>query len=218
MNHLLEDDEDLMPERDREVTLSTGAILGMFFGLVLICGFFFAFGYNLGHKANSPVTLSTNDGTELTANFNAFKPAAGSPAAASTAAPADNKPNPATTSAPQPAPASATPVPAAAQPVPAPVQTPAAPARTPAPQPPPQVAATGTAPAGSFYVQVAAVSHQEDAQLLLGALRARGYTVAARTSPQDSLIHIQVGPFNNKKDAEAMRQRLLVDGYNAILK
>jgi cell division septation protein DedD len=63
---------------------------------------------------------------------------------------------------------------------------------------------------GSFVVQVAAVSHQEDADLLMGALKGRGYAVVERTEPQDKLVH--------RKDAEAMRQRLLSDGYNAIIK
>ena len=67
-------------------------------------------------------------------------------------------------------------------------------------------------------VQVAAVSHREDADLLVGALKARGYTVSARPTAGDNFIHVQVGPFSNKKDAEAMRQRLLSDGYNALLK
>ncbi len=67
-------------------------------------------------------------------------------------------------------------------------------------------------------VQVAAVSHQEDANLLLGALRARGYAVSARTNTGDHFIHVQVGPFRDKKEADAMRQRLLADGYNAIVK
>ena len=67
-------------------------------------------------------------------------------------------------------------------------------------------------------VQVAAVSHQEDADLLVGALRARGYAVAARPGSGDSLIHVQVGPFSSKPTAEAMRQKLMADGYNAMLK
>jgi cell division septation protein DedD len=49
-------------------------------------------------------------------------------------------------------------------------------------------------------------------------LKKRGYTVTIRQEPQDKLLHVQVGPFANKKDAEAMRQRLLADGYNAIVK
>jgi cell division septation protein DedD len=67
-------------------------------------------------------------------------------------------------------------------------------------------------------VQVAAVSHQEDADLLIGALRSRGYAVSARAAGADSFIHVQVGPFHDKKEADAMRQRLLADGYNAIVK
>lgn len=67
-------------------------------------------------------------------------------------------------------------------------------------------------------VQIAAVSHQEDATLLVGALKSKGYAVSARTEPQDKLFHIQVGPFATKKDADTMRQRLLADGYNAIVK
>ncbi len=69
-----------------------------------------------------------------------------------------------------------------------------------------------------MMVQVAAVSHQEDADVLTSALKRRGYGVTARPDANDHLIHVQVGPFNNRKDAEAMRQKLLSDGYNAILK
>jgi DedD protein len=32
------------------------------------------------------------------------------------------------------------------------------------------------------------------------------------------LFHVQVGPFTDRKDAEAMRTRLSGDGYNAIVK
>jgi cell division septation protein DedD len=49
-------------------------------------------------------------------------------------------------------------------------------------------------------------------------LKKHGYSVTIRQEPQDKLLHVQVGPFANKKDAEAMRQRLLADGYNAIVK
>ena len=72
--------------------------------------------------------------------------------------------------------------------------------------------------AGTAMVQIAAVSHQEDADLLLAALKKRGYPVVVRQEPADHLLHIQVGPFATRKDAETMRQRLQTDGYNAILK
>jgi cell division septation protein DedD len=67
-------------------------------------------------------------------------------------------------------------------------------------------------------VQVAAVSHQEDADILLNALKRRGYNVAVRHEPQDKLLHVQIGPLATRKDADAMRLRLLADGYNAIVK
>ena len=93
-----------------------------------------------------------------------------------------------------------------------PVLTPSAPAAQTA------TAMPATTASGTVYVQIAAVSHKEDADVLLSALRRRGYTVFPRTSDADKLIHVQVGPFANKKDAEVMRQKLLGDGYNAILK
>jgi cell division septation protein DedD len=67
-------------------------------------------------------------------------------------------------------------------------------------------------------VQVAAVSHEEDAQLLVSALRAKGYPVNAQTESADKFFHIQVGPFTNMKDAAAAKQKLLADGYQPIIK
>ena len=66
-------------------------------------------------------------------------------------------------------------------------------------------------------VQIAAVSRTEDADVLLGALKKRGYTVTARRELGDNLIHVQTGPFTSRNDANAMRQKLLNDGYNAIV-
>lgn len=69
-------------------------------------------------------------------------------------------------------------------------------------------------------MQIAAISttHKDDADLLVNALHNKGYDVAEHTATQDKLIHVQVGPFATKADAEAMRERLVVDGYNAIVK
>ena len=67
-------------------------------------------------------------------------------------------------------------------------------------------------------VQIAAVSHREDADNLLTALKQRGYDVTIRNEPQDKLLHVQIGPFPTRKDADTTRQRLLADGYNAIVK
>ena len=66
-------------------------------------------------------------------------------------------------------------------------------------------------------VQVAAVSHEEDADVLVGALRKRGYAVTARREPADGLIHVRIGPFSTRDDANRMCRRLLDDGYNAVV-
>ena len=70
---------------------------------------------------------------------------------------------------------------------------------------------------GSPVVQVAAMSHQEDADVVALDLKRRGYTVAIRREPQDKLFHVQIGPFANKKEADTMRQRLQTDGYNSAI-
>jgi DedD protein len=72
--------------------------------------------------------------------------------------------------------------------------------------------------ASATMVQIAAITHQEDANILVAALRKRGYSVLVRNEPRDSLLHVQIGPFASRDEAKAMRTRLLADGYNAILK
>ena len=72
-----------------------------------------------------------------------------------------------------------------------------------------------TSPAASgLWVQVAAVSHVEDAQVLTAALRRRGYVVTPRRET-DNLIHVRIGPFNSRDEANRWSMKLLDDGYNA---
>ena len=85
---------------------------------------------------------------------------------------------------------------------------------------PPAPANTAAPPAtGGYFVQVAAVNRQEDAEALVEALKKKSYPAfAANNSSTDKYYHIQIGPYQNFKDAEAMRARLVADGYNPILK
>jgi cell division septation protein DedD len=236
MSRLIDDDLDDLPQRERELTLSTGAILAIFLGLILVCAVFFGFGYNMGRKSTTtqntalPAATSDTDSAQ-TANstFDNFKPSPGSPRAA-----AANNTASTTTSMPAAASPSASPTPPAnatrpastpaTEPVPAPVHTaPAASPRSTTTTPVPHVAqasAPAPTPGGAFVVQIAAISptHKDDADLLANALHGKGYDVAERTGTQDKLIHIQVGPFATKADAEGMREKLIVDGYNAIVK
>jgi cell division septation protein DedD len=218
MSHLLDDDDDDLRghQNHRELTLSTGTVIGIFLGLALSWALFFGFGYHMGSKvrADAQPTAAETPDPASTANFNSFKPAPGSPASSGSQpspVPANSGSGPVQTIAPGAASHLNTTTPddsTAATEKPAPISLhPAQPVA-----PPPPVSATGT-----FVVQVAAVSHQEDADLLVGALHGKGYSVSAHSGP-DNLVHIQVGPFNSRKEAESMRQQLLSDGYNAIVK
>jgi len=70
----------------------------------------------------------------------------------------------------------------------------------------------------NYFVQVAAVSKQEDADALVDALKKKQYAAFAANTPADKLFHVQVGPFSDIKDAEGARGQLMKDGYNPILK
>jgi cell division septation protein DedD len=76
-----------------------------------------------------------------------------------------------------------------------------------------------TLPTAGYLVQVAAVSKQEDADSLVDALKKKQYPAfVADPVTTDKLFRVQVGPFSEAKDAEAMRARLIADGYSPILK
>jgi len=192
---------------EREISLGTSTVLGIFFALALLCAVFFGFGYSMGRRSAQPLA-STLTEPVATAGLGAAKPTPASALPTPTQQPADTTDTTGATTAvipdtqPETQPEAATPQPTA---------RPVSLSRT---TPPPAIAAPG---AGTTIVQVAAVSHKEDADLLTAALKKRGYTVAVRQEP-DKLLHVQLGPFASKKDADAMRQRLLSDGYNAIVK
>jgi hypothetical protein len=81
--------------------------------------------------------------------------------------------------------------------------------------PDPMAAIPGT----GYFVQVAAVTKQDDADALVDALKKKQYPAfVASNAATDKLFRVQVGPFGDIKEAEAMRSRLINDGYNPILK
>jgi cell division septation protein DedD len=66
-------------------------------------------------------------------------------------------------------------------------------------------------------VQIAAVLHAEDANVLVNALRNRGFAATAQSMPSDGLVHVRIGPFATHEEASRMSMRLLGDGYNAMV-
>jgi len=198
---------------DTEITIGTGRMLALFFALVLVCAFFFAIGFSLGRKtttagvgglmgapAGAPSTIvrpsaAKNDAPQATpqsGDFSFYKAVGEKNADAALTAPDSKTQSAASTVAT------------------ASVET-----------PPKDATEPGTvAPAtAGYYVQVAAVSREEDAQALVEALKKKQYPAFIASNPStDKFHHVQVGPYAEWKDAEAMRARLVGDGYNPIVK
>ena len=185
-----------------EITLSTAALLGLFVALVLVCGVFFGFGYSVGRRAAA--IAATSPGSTADAPDHAEAGLRHAKPSGSQIQDAEREPaRPAT-------------LPIVEAPPPqrdrgshaetAPFAKPSAKLRA------------APVETSQIMVQVAAVIRQEDADVLVSALRRRGYNVLVRNEPQDKLLHVQVGPFPGRGQAAAMKQKLASDGYNAILK
>ena len=192
---------------DTEITLGTGKLLVLFFGLVAVCALFFALGYSLGRRSDVP-TLAARPTLQAapTSRSTAVKSGQGTSAqppmtfykaveqkdASPQLAPASADANAATAS--EGAKAQPEQTAGAADPVAAPASN-------------------------GYYVQVAAVTKSDDAEALVEALKKKQYPAfVATNSAQDRLSRVQVGPFADSKAAEAMRTRLISDGYNPIVK
>jgi cell division septation protein DedD len=182
---------------DTEITLGTGKMLALFFGLVILCATFFGLGYSIGHGA-------TKSSAELLPSPSTSRPTRVSPSSSAAAsAPTTQTTTDSRSVDAQQAPPDSS---STANPSSSPSTSDQAGSLT-----PPQ-------PVASYFVQVAAVSKQEDAQALVESLKGRQYQAFIADATPDKLFHVQVGPFTDGKEAETMRARLVNDGYNPILK
>lgn len=204
---------------DTEISLGAGKLLLLFFGLIILCGGFFGVGYMIGKNSAMPQVAASDAGTSPTAVTSAAKPSSairGETAPAKTqdcATPGNCDQQPADTQpfydsvgqknvSPKLEPAAT-----------------AAPERKAPSQPEVAKSAATNAPGTGYIVQVAAVSKQQDADTLVNALRKKQYPVFVTSNPpNDQLFHVQAGPFTDIKEAEAVKARLINDGYSPILK
>lgn len=188
---------------DTEITLGTGKMLALFFGLVALCAVFFGMGFSLGKNSAKPGGGALAEtGAASSVRPTAVKAVEPHPPTDLTFYKAVGQKDsnadltPKTADAPADAPAKATPADSDAPPDPTSL----------------------TAGQSSYFVQVAAVSKQEDAVALVEALKKKEYAAFAASAAGDKLFHVQVGPFSDIKDAEGARSKLVSDGYNPILK
>jgi cell division septation protein DedD len=207
--------------QDTEITLGTGRMLTIFFALVLVCALFFSLGFSLGRKTSQAVGNSLlnlpsgtpaaivrpsavkNSSSQAQSGDFSFYKAVGEKTTDAALTPQVNKAQSSSSDA--GGSTTQTSQKAAAD----------------------SGSSTGTTPtasaagsnSGTYYVQVAAVSRQEDADSLVEALKKKQYpALAANNASVDKFYHVQVGPYGDLKEAEAMRVRLIGDGYNPIVK
>jgi len=232
MRTTFEEEDELAQSQspqDREMTLSSTTLLAIFFGLVLICGLFFGLGYTLGRRSPSesangpdPVQAATSPSAQQPGGT-LPKPSAASQSTVvappnpvpeetqSTDADSTATPDPAPEDKPSAKPAVKPAITESATPQPTQPKPTVQPAISSTPQP-----TTATTP--GVMVQIAAVTNPADADVLVRALQKHGYSATVRRESADSFLHVQVGPFASRAEANAMRQKLQNDGYNAILK
>ncbi len=213
---------------EREITLGTAMLVVIGCGVVLLCGLSFWIGLATGrHCAPTPGTAAAQSVECLAAQ----EPATSSlskPQAAGLVperspqpvVPVAAQPFGGAQTASDPALVSHEPEEGGNPPTAAPAQVrPALPQDGSAAAPASAMGGAGVQPAlqqtAGVMVQVAALSKVEDARVLVNALRQLGYGAMARREPVDGLIHVQVGPFANRTEAQSMSQRLEGDGYNA---
>jgi cell division septation protein DedD len=233
-----------MNTEESDITIGPLKLLGLFFMLVVICGVFFAIGYSLGKTSareqalNDKTALNASTAAPVVSNPAAAKPSAGvvskSEPDGNAGADLSNEPSspdltffnavkrsdrntPATKGD-----SKATTKPEVKAAGPAVTDSSAAPVEVAAKTGPKAEAAPAITPApgGGFVVQVAAVTREEDAAALAGALRKKNYSVFVVNNPaiHDKYYHVQVGPFPTLQDAETMKARLMGEGYNPIVK
>jgi len=203
--------------------LESRHLVGLFLGVVLLCGVFFTLGYVMGKtQYGGPVHAADSFERIAPAIRNAVKPKDAEPSPAS-AAPANsewdfyaksnsNHIDPAMkTSAPASAPAAA----AATETTKPNLSTPAETAKS------VPVSARFQAPKmgkGSVVVQISALTHESDALAMADVLQQKHFPSFVVTPSTDSFYRVQVGPYPDEKAAESARKALDHAGFKAIIK
>jgi DedD protein len=210
-----------------ERVLESRHLVGLFLGVVLLCGVFFTLGYVMG-KTQYGTTQVANAASPV---LPSPKQQAVTPTPANTSAPAppapntdwdfyekdkqpphlDPKPSAASNAGP---PNSISPRPAgSASPAvtskPAPVS--AASKEPPRYQPP-------ILAKGAIVLQLAALKREGDAIALADAVQQKRFPSFVVTSPADSLFRVQVGPYADLQAANAAKESLAHAGFNSIIK
>lgn len=218
--------------------LESRHLVGLFLGVVLLCGVFFTLGYVMG-RTQYGGAVHAADGFNSNVPSASVSPKSKSAPAAKNANPAppdnggwdfyDNKKSASDHLEPAPAPAPDTAAPAAPA-TKSPASVPAVATKSknaPPPAATKTVAATPKQPTrfqppalnkNSIVLQVAAVKLQRDALEMADAIQQKRFPSFVATSPADSFYHVQVGPYPDMAAAENAKRALEQLGFKPIIK
>ncbi len=188
-------------------------LVGIFLGVVLLCGVFFTLGYVMGRTqyGSSTVRAASAGSKETSVLSPAPKkesPATNSPSDSpewdfyASKKPEDHLAAPAPAVVHETQPASSTPA----------AKSVAAPMKGMTRYQPPRI------PHGAFLLQVAALKGEGDALALTDALQQKQFPAFVATPMADNLYRVQVGPYADAQSANLAKRALEREGFKAIIK
>ncbi len=205
MDTLFQEAKDI----DAELSLSTGVILSLFFGITLVSAVFFGMGYSFG--VTHGVTADTLSLHGLLHGSAQSGPASTISANSATTQVVPAAPVQSTT------PADSAAMQAASAPADASVAM-ASEQSSSAVLGDPIMHTPARATTAIYMVQIAASASRQDAQFLIAKLHRSGLHARLHHAVQDRFFRVQIGPFASRSDAIAMRNKALAAGFKAILK
>ncbi len=204
----------------RDTVLESRHVVGMFLGVVVLCGVFFTLGYVMGRTQQD----SSVKAVSASAAHPADKPATPAPsswdfASGGAAKKEPSKPGISANPAGAPPPVISS----------TPTKTESAPSKTPEKSAPvaksaaaaPPKASLSKAPEiprGHVVLQIAALTREGDALALVEALQKKQFPAFLLTPATGNLYRVQVGPYPDGKAADAAKKALEREGFKAITK
>jgi len=200
--------------------LESRHLVGLFLGVVLLCGVFFTLGYVMGrtqyggavHAADSPAIPAPLKPSPAKAKETQAPPAPANTEWDFYAKKDTTNLEPPKDAAPAPASVPAVAKKSSGAPPAATTKPVAAPAKSPASYQPPKV------PKGSILLQVAALKREGDALKMADEIQQKHFPAFVIMQPADGYYHVQVGPYMDQKTAEAARRALEQTGFKSIIK
>jgi cell division septation protein DedD len=193
------------------MVLESRHLLGLFLGVVVICGVFFTLGFVMGRtQSDSSVRAASATIPKLKTEP---APAASPAAPAASAVPKPSEWDFYRAGEPKKAEDSLQPTEPAKTEFSKPTES-AKPAAVPAKSgfKPPLI------PRGAIVLQLAALSRETDALALAEALQQKEYPAFVLVPSGDSYYRVQVGPYADAKSADIAKRALERDGFKAIVK